>query len=175
MRTTEVGVETFSLTLNSRERTEKDKSSKKPKIKEEKIEIKQEKVVSPVPVSRHPDEATTSQRNRESLYPEKERRQFSSEDEASSVEPFCQQIHFPHPSLEELSDKKYIARLQVRPMKVCQHIIFKHLVFQVIQNKINSANTAINILNAVVDIIIETGNFSLEQEQFNFDISTSFR
>ena len=43
-------------------------------------------------------------------------------------------------------------------------------MFQVIQNKINSPHTAINILNAVVDIIIETGNFSLEQEQFNFDI-----
>ena len=60
-------------------------------------------------------------------------------------------------------------------MTVCQHIIFKHLVFQVIQNKINSPNTAINILNAVVDIIIETGNFSLEQEQFNFDICENLK
>ena len=49
-------------------------------------------------------------------------------------------------------------------------IITKHLILQVIHNKINSPNTAINILNAVVDIIIETGNFSLDQEQFNFDI-----
>ena len=95
-------------------------------IKEERVEIKQEKEVSPVPVSRHPDEATTSQRTRQSLYPEKERRAAaSSEDEASSLEPFCQQQHLPHPSLEELSDKKFIARLQVR-LSVRQHyFIFK--------------------------------------------------
>ena len=43
-------------------------------------------------------------------------------------------------------------------------------MFQVLHNKINSPHTAINVLNAVVDIIIETGNFSLEQEQINFDI-----
>ena len=36
--------------------------------------------------------------------------------------------------------------------------------------KIYDIDRTINILNAVVDIIIETGNFSLEQEQFHFDI-----
>ena len=40
-----------------------------------------------------------------------------SEDEVSSdqgqADPYCQPQHLPHPSLAELRDKKYFARLQV--------------------------------------------------------------
>ena len=105
---------------SGRSRKEKDTSSKKPKIKEEKMEIKKEKTVSPVPLSRHPDEVTP-QRSRPSLYPDtvKVKERTDSEEDVSSeqgvlgVEPYCQPSHLPHPSLEELSDKKYIARLQV--------------------------------------------------------------
>ena len=84
------------------------------------MEIKKEKTVSPVPLSRHPDEVTP-QRSRPSLYPDtvKVKERTDSEEDVSSeqgvlgVEPYCQPSHLPHPSLEELSDKKYIARLQV--------------------------------------------------------------
>ena len=31
-------------------------------------------------------------------------------------------------------------------------------------------HTAVSLLNSVVDLILETGNFSTEQENFQFDI-----
>jgi len=58
----------------------------------------------------------------------------------------------PHPTMEELRDKKYFARLQA------------------IQIAISNPQVSVSLLNAVVDVILETGNFSVEQDNFNFDI-----
>lgn len=79
-----------------------------------------------------------------------------SEDEVSSceggAEPYCQAQHMPHPSLAELRDKNYFTRLQA------------------IQIAINNPATSGQVLNSIVETILETGNFSLDQDNFNFDI-----
>merc|ERR1719356_649641 len=79
-----------------------------------------------------------------------------SEDEVSSdqgqADPYCQPQHLPHPTLAELRDKKYFARLQA------------------IQVAINNPATSGQALTSIVEAILETGNFSLDQDNFNFDI-----
>ena len=41
---------------------------------------------------------------------------------------------------------------------------------QSIQIAINNPQMSATVLNAVVELILETGNFSVEQNNFNFDI-----
>merc|ERR1712059_127666 len=69
-----------------------------------------------------------------------------------SGDPYCQALHLPHPGLEEIQDKKYFARLEV------------------IQAAIHSPKTSTDVLNAVVDLILETGNFVTTNDNFVFDI-----
>merc|ERR1712029_77492 len=77
-------------------------TSKKQKISEDaiKTEIKEEKPdVSRYDVSKA----------RNTSYSEDD---LSSDQGMSSTERFCQQHHMPHPTIEELRDKRYFARLQ---------------------------------------------------------------
>jgi len=179
----------------SRARKERDKSSKKQKlksepkkdtlnIKEEPIEFPDSKTSSAVPRAspvqhrtNYQDESSTSVRTRRPSFedktsspvvqqpyssskPRKESsRSISEEDGGSdnngtpgSIEPYCQDHHLPHPSIEELRDTQYLARLQA------------------INMAINSPCTAVALLNSVVELILETGNFSTDQEHFQFDI-----
>ena len=42
--------------------------------------------------------------------------------------------------------------------------------FQALQIALNNPATSGMTMDAVVDVILETGNFSLDKENFNFDI-----
>jgi len=75
-----------------------------------------------------------------------------SDNPSGNVAPYCQKHHMPHPSIEELKDKAYLARLQV------------------ISKTLSNPRTAASLLNSVVDLILETGNFATDKENFNFDI-----
>lgn len=72
--------------------------------------------------------------------------------EEEEAEPYCQAHHRPHPGLEELQDHKYIAKLEA------------------ISSAIADPHTGQEQLNSIVDIIMETGNFSTSSESFDFDI-----
>jgi len=74
------------------------------------------------------------------------------EDGEEVVEPYCQPRHRPFPPIEELQDRKYWAKLQT------------------INAAINDPQTGQDQLNQIVDLILETGNFSTNTESFNFDI-----
>jgi len=85
-------------------------------------------------------------------------RSLSEEDNGGSdhtpgiIEPYCQENHMPHPSIEELRDKRYLARLKTISMVL------------------SDPHTTVTMLNSVVDLILETGNFSADHENFQFDI-----
>jgi len=76
------------------------------------------------------------------------------EEEEEVREPYCQPHHrpFPFPPIEQLQDRKYWAKLQK------------------INAAINNPQTGQDQLNQIVDLILETGNFSTSAESFNFDI-----
>jgi len=74
------------------------------------------------------------------------------EEEEEGAEPYCQPRHRPFPPIEELQDRKYWAKLQT------------------INAAINDPHTGQDQLNQIVDLILETGNFSTSAESFNFDI-----
>merc|ERR1711974_286436 len=74
------------------------------------------------------------------------------EEEEEEGEPYCQPHHRPFPPIEELQDRKYWAKLQT------------------INAAINDPHTGQDQLNQIVDLILETGNFSTSAESFNFDI-----
>lgn len=177
-----------------RARKERDKSGKRQKvkadakkdsldIKEEPLEFPDSKPSSALPRPSSPhsrsgyqDETTSSLRNRRPSYeekgspsinqqsytkPRKESSMSVSEEETGgsdnnatpgSVEPYCQEHHMPHPTIEELRDKLYLARLQA------------------INLALASPHTPVSLLNSAVELILETGNFSTDQENFQFDI-----
>lgn len=182
-----------------RSRKDRDKSGKWQKLKtdtpKESLDIKQEpqelpdskpvpvlpRPSSPVDMALYPDQADTNSHIRRQSFEEKTssevtlgiqvqqgftkgRKESSmsvSEEETGgsdnngtpgSVEPYCQEHHMPHPTLEDLGDKQYLARLQAINMALA------------------SPHTDVNLLNSVVDLILETGNFSTDQENFQFDI-----
>lgn len=64
---------------------------------------------------------------------------------------YCQALHLPHPPTSELSPL-YVERLRL------------------IQAAIHNPKTSVEVLNTVVDLILETGNFITENEQFVFDV-----
>merc|ERR1719320_767801 len=74
------------------------------------------------------------------------------EEEEEAVPPYCQPNHKPFPPIEELQDRRYWAKLQT------------------INAAINDPNTGQDQLNQIVDLILETGNFSTSPDRFNFDI-----
>merc|ERR1719323_758068 len=74
------------------------------------------------------------------------------EEEEEVVPPYCQPNHKPFPPIEELQDRRYWAKLQT------------------INAAINDPNTGQDQLNQIVDLILETGNFSTSPDRFNFDI-----
>ena len=43
-----------------------------------------------------------------------------------SVEPYCQEHHMPHPTLEDLREKQYLDRLQVLPLHITGYNIEDH-------------------------------------------------
>jgi len=173
-------------------RSRKDKSGKKqkvkPEVKKDNLNIKEEPVEfpdskptaaqvspsSPPPRSQPAYQEETARRqsydekaspsiNTQQQYskPRKESTRSLSEEETGgsdgrgtpgSVEPYCQEHHMPHPGIEELRDKQYLARLQT------------------INMALSNPHTAVSLLNSVVELILETGNFSTEQENFQFDI-----
>merc|ERR1712012_202198 len=74
------------------------------------------------------------------------------EEEEEVVPPYCQPNHKPFPPIEELQDRRYWAKLQT------------------INAAINDPNTGQDQLNQIVDLTLETGNFSTSPDRFNFDI-----
>jgi len=167
-----------------RSRKERDASIKlqnaKTEVKKDSLDIKEEPVefaetkslaskLRPTPSPSRSQEATAATRHRLPSYEDKaspsltgqayskarkeSSRSLSEEDDTpGSVEPYCQEYHMPHPSIEELTDPKYLSRLQAINMVMM------------------NPHTAVSLLNSVVDLILETGNFSTEQENFQFDI-----
>lgn len=180
-------------------RKDRDKSGKRQKVKtdpaKDNLEIKQEpqefvdskpaqvllRSSSPATMPVYQDHADTAIRNRRQSYEEKttsevtsgnqvqhgftkgrkESSRSVSEEETGgsdnngtpgSVEPYCQEHHMPHPTLEDLREKQYLDRLQA------------------INTALASPHTDVHLLNSVVDLILETGNFSTDQENFQFDI-----
>lgn len=132
---------------------DKDQAVKRSKAKEEKQ--KREEVKEDKPdLSQMPSfKGEVGRRERGAV---KARAGSLSEDGASSdpglAEPNCQPEHMPHPSPAQLRDKKYFARLQAL------HIA------------LNNPATSGMTMDAVVEVVLETGNFSLDKENFNFDI-----
>lgn len=107
----------------------------------------------------HDEKASPSITQQAYSKPRKESSRSLSEEDGSdnngtpgSIEPYCQEHHMPHPGIEELRDKQYLARLQTINMALM------------------NPHTAVSLLNTVVELILETGNFSTEQENFQFDI-----
>ena len=58
------------------------------------------------------------------------------------VEPYCQPHHHPHPPIEQLTDRKYFAKLEA------------------ISSAIADPLTGQEQLNNIVELILDTGNFS---------------
>ena len=50
------------------------------------------------------------------------------------------------------------------------NILFIIYSIQAIQMALSNPQLSVELLNSIVDLILETGNFSVEQENFNFDI-----
>ena len=116
--------EKSSKTKRSSRKDSKEKSNRKQKIKEEKKEIKEEKPDPDLLLKKPPQESPS--RKKKSVFDSKVKTVSGggslSEDDLSSdqgipgsgaADPYCQLHHMPHPTLEELRDKKYLARLQV--------------------------------------------------------------
>jgi len=64
----------------------------------------------------------------------------------------CQPQHMPHLSIEEVSDPDYLAKLQA------------------IAAAISSPHTEEEVLNSIVDVILDTGNFVTTDDSFDFDL-----
>ena len=73
-------------------------------------------------------------------------------EEEEVVPPHCQPNHRSFPPIEELQDKKYWAKLQT------------------INAAINDPHRDQDQLDQIVDLILDTGNFSTSSGSFNFDI-----
>ena len=77
-------------------------------------------------------------------------------EEDEVVPPYCQLNHRPFPPIEELQDKKYWAKLQT--------------INAAINEAINDPHRDQDQLDQIVDLVLETGNFSDSSGSFNFDI-----
>jgi len=67
-------------------------------------------------------------------------------------EKYCQPHHMPHLCKEEVSDKDYLTKLQA------------------IASAISSPHTQEEVLNSIVDVILDTGNFVTTSNSFDFDL-----